>query len=141
MKQRFFKFAKMAAQNADYTGSNKNAPAIGAVAVYKGSIVASAWNTNRTSPLQKKYNTYRFNSENYPAKTHCETMLIQRLRWKFGENIQWDKIDIYLYREFKNGKLADSAPCNSCYHMLIDLGVKRIFYSTVHGYVEEIFKK
>ena len=46
MKKRFFKFAKMAAQNADYTGCNKNAPAIGAVAVYKGSIVATAWSSS-----------------------------------------------------------------------------------------------
>ena len=141
MNQRFFQFAKRAAQNADYKGCNKTSPAIGAVAVYKGSIVATAWNTNRTSPLQQYYNKYRFASNAFPAKSHCETMLIQRLRWKFGDSIQWDKVDIYLYREYRNGSPADSRCCESCYRMLIDLGIKRIFYSTAHGYVEEVFKK
>ena len=96
MNERFFQFARRAAKKADYCGSNACAPAIGAIAVYKGSIVAEAWNTNKTSPLQSRYNIYRFESDKYPAKTHCETMLIQRLRWKFGDSIQWDKVDIYL---------------------------------------------
>ena len=141
MNQRFFKFARQAAMKADYHGTNSCAPAIGAVAVYKGSIVAEAWNTNKTSPLQQKYNQYRFNPINFPAKTHCETMLIQRLRWKFGDNIQWDKVDIYLYREYKDGSLANSRCCESCYHMLLDLGVKRIFYTSTRGFIEENFIK
>ena len=58
MNERFFKFAKAASLKADYCGSSGR-PAIGAVAVYKGSIVAEAWNTNKTSPLQAKYNIYR----------------------------------------------------------------------------------
>lgn len=141
MNERFFKFARQAAKHADYQGSNACSPAIGAVAVYKGSIVAEAWNSNKTSTLQSRYNVYRFKSDKFPAKIHCETMLIQRLRWKFGNNIQWDKVDIYLYREYKNGQLADSRCCDSCYQMLIDCGVKHIFYTTQYGFVEEKFKK
>ena len=142
LNERFFQFAKRASQHADYHGSNTCAPAIGAVAVYKGSIVAEAWNTNKTSTLQSRYNVYRFKSDKFPAKTHCETMLIQRLRWKFGDNIQWNKVDIYLYREYKNGKLACSRPCPSCLQLLKnDLQVKRIFYTTEDGFVEEKFKK
>lgn len=68
-------------------------------------------------------------------------MLIQRLRWKFGDNIQWNKVDIYLYREYKNGELACSRPCPSCLQLLKnDLQVKRIFYTTEDGFVEEKFK-
>ena len=142
MNERFFKFARLAAMKADYCRSSTCAPSIGAVAIYKGSIIAEAWNTNKTSPLQKKYNHYRFNAENFPAKTHCETMLIQRLRWKFGDNIQWDKVDIYIYREYKNGSLACSRPCASCLQLLKNtLGIKRIFYTTADGFVEEKFKK
>ena len=60
MNIRYFKFAKQASLKATYKGSNNFAPAIGAIAVYKGSIVAEAWNSDKTSPLQAKYNIYRF---------------------------------------------------------------------------------
>lgn len=137
MNERYFKFARKAAMRADYHGSHNFAPAIGGVAVYKGSIVAEAWNSNKTSPLQMRYNVYRFAPENYPAKTHCETALIQKLRWKFGNSIQWDKIEIYLYREYKDGTPADARCCPSCLQLLTDLGIKKIYYSSAEGYRKE----
>lgn len=140
MNTRFFKFAREAAKKADYTGSSSS-PSIGAVAVYKGSIIAEAWNTNKTSPLQARYNIYRYYNPSVPPKNHCETALVQKIRWKFGDNLQWDKVDIYLYREYKDGRLACSRPCTSCLHMLKEeFGIKRIFYTTDEGFVEERFK-
>ena len=74
MNERFFKFAREASKKADYKNrGTSNSPAIGAVAVYKGSIVAEAWNTNKTSPLQAHYNVYRYEPANTPCKAHCET--------------------------------------------------------------------
>lgn len=138
MNERFFKFAREAAQNADYSGTCSS-PAIGAVAVYKGSIIATAWNTNKTSPLQAKYNVYRYHNPFVPAKCHAETQILQKIRWKCGDSIQWDRVDIYLYRELKNGKLAMSRPCESCIRLLRDTGFKRVFYTTQDGFVEEKF--
>lgn len=139
MKERYFKFAKLAAQFADYNGT-RSAPEIGAVAVYKGSIVAEAWNTDKTSPLQQHYNIYRYKPANTPCKAHCETQLIQRLRWKFGDGIDWSKVHIYLYREYKDGRLAPSRPCPSCMAMLRDFGIKKIMYTTEDGFAEEKIK-
>lgn len=139
MKERYFKFAREASMHATYTGSHRFSPMIGGVAEYKGSIIASAWNTNKTSPLQAKYNVYRFNADT-PNKMHCETSLIQKIRWKFGDSIDWNKVHIYLYREYKNGKLAPSRCCSSCMAMLRELGIKKIYYTTENGYVEEKFK-
>lgn len=136
MKERYFKFARAAAQWADYQGT-RSAPSIGAVAIYKGSIVAEAWNTNKTSTLQARYNVYRYEPADTPCKAHCETQLIQRLRWKFGNSIDWSKVYIYLYREYKDGKLAPSRPCQSCMAMLKDFGIKKIYYTTEDGYAEE----
>ena len=143
MNERFFKFAREASKKADYCGDNGkgHAPAIGGVAVLKGSIVAEAWNTNKTSPLQAKYNKYRYYNPSLKDKSHCETVLCQRLRWKFGDNLDWSKVDIYLYREYKDGRLAMCRPCCSCLHMLKEeFGIKRIFYTTPDGFVEERFK-
>lgn len=139
MKERYFKFARTAAMCADYQGT-RSAPAIGAVAVYKGSIVATAFNSNKTSTLQARYNIYRFQSSNTPDKIHAETALIQKLRWKFGDSIEWSKVDIYLYREYKNGQLAMSRPCPSCMALLKEIGVKKVFYTTDEGYAEEKFR-
>lgn len=138
MKERYFKFAREASMRATYTGSHRFSPMIGAVAIYKGTIVATAWNTNKTSPLQARYNVYRFCADT-PDKAHAEVSLIQKLRWKFGDSLDWTKVSIYLYREYKNGMLAPSRPCPSCTALLKELGIKKIYYTTEDGYVEEKF--
>jgi len=139
LNKRYFKFAREAAMKATYIGT-RSSPAIGAVCVYKKSIVATAWNTNKTSPLQAQYNIFRYRDSDTAPKAHCEVNLIQKLRWRFGDSIDWSKVDIYLYREYKNGKLACSRPCVSCLQLLKDLQIKRIFYTTEDGFVEEKFK-
>ena len=140
MKERFFKFARNAAMLATYRGSHNFAPRIGACAVYKGSIIATAQNSNKTSPLQAKYNVYRFTDSNTLDKTHAETALIQKIRWRFGDSIDWEKVHIYLYREYNNGTLAPSRPCPSCMALIRELGIKKIFYTTEGGYAEERLK-
>lgn len=139
MNTRFFKFAKKASKQATYKGSHNFSPMIGAVAVYKGSIIATAFNSNKTSPLQARYNKYRFNADT-PDKCHCETALVQKIRWKFGDSLNWSKVHIYLYREYKDGTLAPSRPCPSCMAMLKELGINWIAYTTDAGYAEEKFK-
>lgn len=140
MNKRYFKFAREASKNATYQGSHNFSPAIGAVAVYKGSIVATASNTNKTSPLQAKYNIYRFRDSNTLDKAHAEVCLIQKLRWKFGDSIDWSKVHIYLYREYKDGSLGPSRPCPACLALIKELGIKRIAYTTEDGYAEEKFR-
>jgi tRNA(Arg) A34 adenosine deaminase TadA len=140
MNKRYFKFAREASKKATYQGSHNFSPAIGAVAVYKGSIVATACNTNKTSPLQAKYNVYRFRDSNTLDKAHAEVCLIQKLRWKFGDSIDWSKVHIYLYREYKDGNLGPSRPCPACLALIKELGIKRIAYTTEDGYAEEKFR-
>ena len=140
MKERYFNFAREASLNASYTGSHRFSPMIGAAAIYKGTLVAIAANTNKTSPLQARYNVYRYKDADTPCKCHAETALVQKIRWKFGDSINWGKVHIYLYRQYKDGSLAPSRPCPSCLAMLKELGVKKIFYTTEDGYAEEKFK-
>lgn len=100
-------------------------------------IIAESWNTDKTSTLQQRYNVYRYNNPSLPSKAHCETQLIQRIRWKCGDNLKWDKVDVYLYRELKDGSLGMSRPCKSCLHLLIDCGITHIYYTTDNGFAEE----
>jgi len=140
MRERFFKFARDAAMLATYRGSHNFAPRIGACAVYKGSIIATAQNSNKTSTLQARYNIYRFTDSNTLDKTHAETALIQKIRWRFGDSIDWEKVHIYLYREYNDGTLAPSRPCPSCMAMLHNLKIKKIMYTTEDGFAEEKIK-
>lgn len=140
MNERLFKFAKKASECADYSGATNTK--LGAIAVYKGSIIGTAWNSNKTSPLQAKYNVYRYApDDSLLPKNHAETALLQKIRWKFGNSIQWDRVEIYIYREYKDGRLALSRPCDSCIHMLKEFGIRKVFYTTSDGYVEEQFKE
>jgi len=124
---------------ATYHGS-RSAPKIGVVAVYKGSIIGTAFNTNKTSPLQAKYNVYRFSDADTPDKVHAETSLIQKIRWRFGDSLDWSKVELYLYREYKDGSLAPSAPCPSCERMLRDAGVKKVHCTTENGFITIKYK-
>lgn len=40
---------------------------------------------------------------------------------------------VYVYREKKNGDLANAMPCRSCRRMLESLGVKEVFYTIDAG--------
>ena len=139
MNERFFKFAREAMMKSDYNGSGSS-PRIGAVAVYKGSIIAEAWNTDKTSPLQHRYNVYRYNvngNHYYPSKMHAEMELISKIRYL---DINFSEVEIYVYRETKDGRKALARPCAACTKALRDLGIKKVCYTTNDGYCEERYE-
>jgi tRNA(Arg) A34 adenosine deaminase TadA len=139
MKERFFKFARKASEEASYTGT-RSSPAIGAACEYKGAMIGTAANSNKTSPLQARYNVYRYSDDTTAAKVHAEIVLLQKIRWKFGDSIDWSKVHIYTYREYKDGRLANSRPCLACLEAMRRQGIKKFAYTTEDGYAEEKFK-
>ena len=67
---------------------------IGCCAVYKHKVISTGFNTQRTSPLQKKYNKYRFTidtNHTCHAEISCLKPLIGRkdIDWRiyFGKKI------------------------------------------------------
>lgn len=128
----FFKAAREASKAADYTGVNS--VKIGCVAVYKGTILAKGSNSNRTHPVQEKFNRYRYKdvgNRYLPAKVHCEVSCVQKIKYL---DIDFSKVHIYLYREFKDGTLAPSCCCPSCKEYLKSFGIKHIHYTNTDGY-------
>lgn len=107
---------------------------IGCVITYKNRIISSGYNSNKTSPLQKKYNAIRFTADT-PAKNHAETKaLIPLLKMK---DIDLSKVKVYCYREHADGTIAVSRPCASCMRMLKDNNIHNIYYTTEDGYANE----
>lgn len=138
MRSRFFEEARRCSQKSDYTGAMSTK--VGAVAVFKGTVIAKGYNKNKTHPLQEKYNSYRYDTNSnhyYPSKIHAEMEVVSKIR---NLDIDFSRIVIYVYRETKTGKLAIARPCKACTAALKDLGIKTVCYTTENGYCEERYK-
>lgn len=126
----FFNMAKEIAKLSDFPQHH-----LGCVFTYKNRVISSGYNTRKSNPLQKKYNRYRFTTDSTPHFCHSETnALLPVLKMK---DIDRSRIRVYLYRSHADGSLALSKPCPSCRKMLLDAGIKHIYYTTETSYMEE----
>lgn len=107
---------------------------IGCVAVYKHKIISSGFNSCKTSPIQKKYNAYRF-SANTPHYLHAEVSCLKPLIGR--KDIDFKNVELFLYRENAKHELALSRSCPSCMRLISDLGIRYINYTTDNGYCLE----
>ena len=108
--------------------------AVGSVAVYKHRIISSGCNSRKTDTLQKKYNIYRF-VEDTPASIHSEIACLKPLIGR--KDIDFRYVDLYVYRENKNGTPMLAHPCESCFNLIRDLGIQNIYFTNCGGYSYE----
>ena len=125
----YFEAAKSVAQLSDFPRIN-----VGAVAVYKHRIISSGYNSNKTNPVQKRFNAYRFNAES-PACLHAEIACLLPLLNR--KDINFRDVSLYVYREYKSGQLAIAKPCASCNALIRSLGIKHVYYTGDQSYVYE----
>lgn len=120
-ENRFFDVAKSVAKTSDFHKGR-----VGCCVVYKKVILSVASNTEKTHPLQRKYNRFRnFDVDGSPARMHSE---IRALIPIINEHISWKDVELYVYRVLKNGYPAISKPCPTCMKLINDLGIRTIFY-------------
>lgn len=122
-------------KHADYTGGSN--ARIGCIVVYKGSILAKGYNTNRTHTYQARFNKIRYkeNGNNYlPEKMHAEISVLQRIKYL---DIDFSRVHLYIYRELKNGHIALAKPCPACMAAIKQMGIKHIHYTSYDGFVYE----
>ena len=128
----FFRAAKAVSELSDHPNHK-----IGAVVVLKRRIVSSGFNTsNKTHPLQKQYNKYRFAGDGN-HQCHAELSALLPLI-KSGVDLSCSSV--FVYRSHKDGTLAMARPCKSCMALIKDCGIKRVFYTTETGYAQEYLK-
>ena len=128
----YFKKAKEISKNSDF-----NKIHIGCIAVYQGNIIGVGYNSNKTHPVQKYYNTYRNNRIycGYLApKLHAEISCLNTIRFM---DINFSKVKLYIYRSRKDQEYGLSRPCPSCMAAIKDLGIKHIYYTTNDGFAYE----
>jgi len=122
---KFFDVAKAISHLSDFKRIH-----IGCVIADRRGIISTGFNTNKTHPLQKEYNIYRFRDDTSGnGKLHAEMKAILSL----PKDIDTKKLVIYTYREDKFGNTRMSRPCPACMQKIKELGIKTICYTTEDG--------
>lgn len=133
-----FRAARDAAMFSDFSRAK-----LGCVIYYKGSIIGSGCNSQKTDPIQMKYNSYReFNNpEQYsPHKhgIHAEIAAIKSV--KKSNEVKWSKAKLYVFRVGANLNNCQglAKPCPACSHFIQDKGIKTIFYTDAEGFTKAV---
>ena len=130
-----FKVAREWSMKASYTGGGK--PRLGCIVVYKNAILAGGYNSDKTHPAQEQFNRYRFKDigNNYlPSKLHAELNALNKIKFL---DIDFSRVHIYIYRETRDGHVANARPCKACMAALRAKGIVNIHYTTDAGYAAE----
>ena len=131
-----FAAAKECMFKSDYTGNSR--ARVGCVVVYKGTILAKGWNTDKTHTTQARFNVHRFRDDGpkyYPNKLHAEISALNKIRYL---DIDFSRIHVYIYRELRNGHIALARCCPSCLACIREMGISHIHYSTDGGFAHEV---
>lgn len=130
-----FEIAKRVSELSTYSNTHtKSRVKIGCVVVQGHQIISSGYNSNKTNPLQQKYNRLRFD-EDSPHKMHAEVAALSPLI--NNRSIDFSKVKLFMYREKMDHTLGKSRPCKSCMALIKDLGIRDIYYTTDDGYCHE----
>lgn len=131
---RFFEMAKKASEDSDFHQHR-----LGSVIVYKGSKLATGYNTTRTSPVQKQYNRLREDYDvddvgDHMNSLHSEMMALGKIKYL---DIDFSKASIFVYRETRRGRKAMARPCEACRAAIRELGIRDIYYTVDNGWCYE----
>lgn len=136
--ERRLNFAKAASEKSNFAKFK-----LGCAIFYRGSLLAIGNNSYKTSPMQKKYNFFRANYHtdetvgNHTNCTHAEIDAITKISML---DIDFQKVEVYVYRSHKDGTPALARSCPACRQAMIDMGIMNIFYSTENGWAYEHLK-
>ena len=129
---KLFNLARAVAQTSTHDKAR-----IGAVIIVGKDIVSVGVNGNKSHPLQKLYNKYRFDDDRARCLKHAEIDAIIKAK---RDPLNDDGAAIYIYRELRTGVQGMCRPCAGCMRALSDYNIKSIFFSTEHGFAHEEIK-
>ena len=126
----YFKAAKSMSELSDFPRVK-----VGCVAVYKHKVISSGCNSYVTNPLQKRYNRFRFDTDatlhSKHAELDCLLAIINR------RDIDFSRVSLYIYRQYKSGEPGMARPCESCLNLIRDLGIRNVYYTGDNSYINE----
>ncbi len=122
---KYLKVAESVSLTSDYERVH-----IGACVVKKGNIIGVGCNSNKSHPVQKKYNEL----VPYDRPRHGIHAEIKAL---LKCNVNTNNSTIYVFRRGRDSNIRNCSPCESCRAYMIECGVKRIVYVAENGVFEE----
>lgn len=111
---------------------------VGCVVYNKGKLIATGASTNKTHPLQHKFNSYReYDNSNGACldKAHAEMVALSKIK---NMDIDMRNVTFYIARLCKSQAFGLARPCKACMRALREAGVRRICYTTEYNYVQEM---
>lgn len=133
---KMFDLARRCATESDYKSFH-----LGCVISYKGKIIATGHNSNKSNPIQKKYNrkyrTFRYNGKPIHDSLHAEMSALINIPKCIDINLDYSKVKVYIYRicHGKRLSMGKAAPCEACLAALRDKGVRHVYYTDDDGFV------
>ncbi len=127
----YYKAAKEASELSDF-----NRIHIGTVVVHNHQIISSGCNQTKSHPIQKILNKERY-QEDKGHMLHSEVSALLPLL--NNKDINWKKVELYIYREYQDARLAPCRPCASCQKLIRELGIRQIHYTMKDSFVSETF--
>lgn len=114
---------------------------MGCIAVLKNKIIAASPNKLKTHPLQAEYDKYReFNCRSDPKNMHSLHAEIACLNMIKDQNINYKDLELYIVRLRRDRDYGLARPCAACMNLIINKGIRRIYYSTNLSFAfEELF--
>lgn len=103
---------------------------LGAVIFKKNCFISSGYNQRKTAPFLyfKKYKWLLRKTGKKQITLHAEMNAIIRAR-RFNTN----GASIIVYRETKDGKMANAMPCSFCLVLLKEFGFRKVYFTTKNG--------
>ena len=111
--------------------------------VYKFMMIAREQSLNSTYPqkvgaciikgnriISKGFNQMRYCSTGIRYTPWENSIHAERDACRKVEKTKLKGSTIFVYRELANGKTALAKPCTGCMELLIDVGIKKVYYST-----------
>jgi tRNA(Arg) A34 adenosine deaminase TadA len=99
---------------------------LGCVIVKRGRLQGVGWNNmGKTHPACKTAGNY------FHAELHALIGLDKK---------ETQGADLYVYRETRNGDLAQSRPCSVCYFALREAGIRNVCFTDYSGFKKEVVK-
>lgn len=131
-QQRLYEVARAVSRTSEFPRVN-----IGAILIKNTSIISTGVNKQKEHPLQKYYNSFRFDQEemlddsmNHFLHAEIDTIVKVRYRDIVGSTM-------FIFREDASENLAMSRPCSACFQALREFKISEIYYTDINGFKYE----
>ena len=126
-KTQILKFLDKAKQES--TKSTFFKQKVGCVMTIGNKPIVVAHNSEKTYPIQKKYNYYRnFRrpEEDNHAYIHAEMQALQNTKYL---DIDWEDVVLYVGRQTRTGEQRLAKPCPACQKAIKERGIGTVYYT------------